>query len=538
MIQGVIFSGWTRMRDNRLQYLLWGAVVALGIGLRLPDLRHRPMHTDEAVHAVKLGVLLETGESTYDAREYHGPTLNVFTRIPAWIRGQSTFADLDEATLRIIPVCFGLLLILLSPLLVPLIGRNAALASALWIAVSPVQAYYSRYYIQETLFVCFAFALLVLVFRYLRARRWIWALGAGVALGMLHATKETDILVLGAAAAAGSAVWLDERIRRPSVARSTGRLKTMHGLIFLLAAVLVAGFFFSSFFTKPGGFLDSFRTYRTYFHRGTGQTLHVHPWYYYFRLLFFFHVPGKPVWSEAWFLPFAFLGAHRVFRHSGRAEGDPKSGFGRFLVVYTLVLGAVFSSIPYKTPWNVLGFHHGLLLLAGLGTAELFHAVKNRNRKAGVVALLAVSLSAMAGQAVLLNRTYDSDPCNPWVYAHPGPDVHRISETVEAAAAAGPDGLRTHVEVVVPGHGYWPLPWTLRRLKNVGWYDAVDLRVPAAPIVLVAPEREPALVRKLYDLPPPGQRHLYLRLWEGYAELRPAVEIRGYIRKDLHDLSH
>ena len=40
-------------------------------------------------------------------------------------------------------------------------------------------------------------------------------------------------------------------------------------------------------------------------------------------------------------------------------------------------------------------------------------------------------------------------------------------------------------------------------------------------------------MRKLYELPPPGQRELYVRLFERPVELRPQVEIRGYAAMSL-----
>ncbi|MCB0293433.1 MAG: hypothetical protein KDH97_24480, partial [Calditrichaeota bacterium] len=66
------------------RHWLW-LILALALLLRLPGLERRPMHTDEAVHAVKFGALLEEGFYEYDPFEYHGPTLNYFTLIPAWL---------------------------------------------------------------------------------------------------------------------------------------------------------------------------------------------------------------------------------------------------------------------------------------------------------------------------------------------------------------------------------------------------------------------------------------------------------------------
>ena len=58
---------------------------------------------------------------------------------------------------------------------------------------------------------------------------------------------------------------------------------------------------------------------------------------------------------------------------------------------------------------------------------------------------------------------------------------------------------------------------------------------PAAPIILITPQFEDELIEKLYKLPPPGQRPLYLPLFEKMMELRPGIEMRGYARKDVWD---
>ena len=60
-------------------------------------------------------------------------------------------------------------------------------------------------------------------------------------------------------------------------------------------------------------------------------------------------------------------------------------------------------------------------------------------------------------------------------------------------------------------------------------------RSPNAPVILATPDMEPALESKLYEQPPPGQREMYMNLFDQYAGLRPRVEIRGYIAKPLWD---
>jgi predicted membrane-bound mannosyltransferase len=68
------------------------------------------MHHDEANQAYKFGELLEQGEYRYDPAEHHGPTLYYFSLPFAWLIGQKTYAELNEITLRLVTVFFGLVI--------------------------------------------------------------------------------------------------------------------------------------------------------------------------------------------------------------------------------------------------------------------------------------------------------------------------------------------------------------------------------------------------------------------------------------------
>jgi len=48
------------------------------------------------------------------------------------------------------------------------------------------------------LLVSFSFGVIVSGYRYLKSRNPVWAFFTGVFLGLMHATKETSILVIGA----------------------------------------------------------------------------------------------------------------------------------------------------------------------------------------------------------------------------------------------------------------------------------------------------------------------------------------------------
>jgi hypothetical protein len=93
-----------------------------------------------------------------------------------------------------------------------------------------------------------------------------------------------------------------------------------------------------------------------------------------------------------------------------------------------------------------------------------------------------------------------------------------------------------HIQVVCPGNDYWPLPWYLRRFTAVGWHNSMPEGDPA-PVIILKPELEAALIERLYEKPPPGKRTLYVdflqSMPEGTVELRPNVFLRAYVRADL-----
>ncbi len=533
------------LAENKPLYgILILAAVLIAAVLRLPELGRRPMHTDEAVHAIKFGTLLEEGVYRYDNSEYHGPTLNYFTLIPAWARSAQSLRDIDESTLRLVPVVFGIGTLLLLVWLAPGLGRGAIVCAGLLTAVSPAMVFYSRYYIQETLLVCFASAAIVCGYRYSRAPTNRWALATGLALGLMHATKETSALAFAAMAVAlGLTVITGDE--RPSLLLDRTRARTVrHGLIGLAGAGIVSALFYSSFFTHPAGIVDSYTALAHYLDRAQ-HDWHVHPWHYYLQMLIFFRVGSGPVWSEASIVVLAGVAILRVFRgprHRGTGlDGVDGNGVGtdlaRFLSFYSIVLFALYSAIPYKTPWNLLSPLHGLILLAGVGAASMLDGPR-RGRALVVAALLLLAAGHLGVQACLANWKYYADPVNPYVYAHPTDDVVRIAERVQALANVHPSGNEMYIEVIVPGNDYWPLPWYLRAFPNTGWWDRVEMDAQAAPVILATPSVEADLLEKLYERPPPGQRFLYLPFFESPTLLRPTIELRGWVVGELADSYH
>jgi len=496
----------------------WLVAVAGALALRLPQLARRPMHGDEAVQAWKLRGLWEEGVYRYDPNEYHGPVLHYATLPFAWLSRAGEFAQFTEKTLRIVPVVFGAGMILLLAWLRDGLGNAATLSAAALTAISPALVFYSRYYIHETLLVSFTLLLLAAGWRYWRTRRVGWAVLAGAALGLMHATKETCALALGAmlAAAALSLAWAGWVERKPLAPSPS--LNWLHLVVGLAVAVAVSVTLFSSFFTNASGPLDSLRTYLPWLNRAGGASAHNHSWYFYFQRLLFFHHGRGPVWSEALIMALGLVGLGAALTGKGLVGANAR--WVRFLGFYAATLTLIYCSIPYKTPWCALGFWHGTILMAGVGAAALVQMMKGRWRRVVVAVVLSAAAGQLAFQAWRAAFPYCADRQNPYVYAHTSPDIRRLVRTVEALAAVHPQSYQVVVKVMAPGRDYWPLPWYLRRFKHVGWWDHVPPD-PDAPIVIAGTKFGAALGDR------PGQT------WAGLYELRPLNFLELHVDSNL-----
>jgi uncharacterized protein (TIGR03663 family) len=488
------------------------------------------MHADEAVHADKFGTLLEGGGYAYDPSEYHGPTLYYLTLLPAWLRGESRYVEIDEVTLRSVPAALGVALVAAHLGARGFLGSEGALIAAILAAISPAMVFYSRYFVHETPLVFFSFGALLAACRYLRAPGATPALVAGACAGLMVATKETASLALGCMLLALAATHLADRARAGSLPPIRSVAPGRPVLLALLAAVAVSAALFSSFLTHPEGIVDAVRAYGFYLDRAGTASWHVHPWSYYLRLLLF-PSNAAPFWTEGLILILAVVGGAAGWVAKGVPGADPRAL--RFLGFYTLLMLVTYSAIPYKTPWCVLGFLHGMILLAGAGAVFLVRSLRGTATRA-LVAFLLVSAAAHLGwQAIRGSFRLASDPRNPYVYAHTGTDVFEIVARLKDLARAHPDGSSMPVQIISPAN-LWPLPFYLRGMPRVGWWTGgVPDPEPNAPVILLTPDMEPAVVRRLYDLPPPGERELYVSIFERPVELRPQVELRGYAASRL-----
>jgi uncharacterized protein (TIGR03663 family) len=515
------------------------AVIAAA-ALRLPHLDARPMHNDEGVNAIKLRDLWEHGAYKYDPAEYHGPTLYYITW--AWMKlvVPKKFADWNESQLRMVTVLFGIGLILLLPLIADGLGRRATFCAAIFTALSPAMAFYSRYFIHEMPLVFFTFLALAAGWRYTRSGKLAWALLAGAAVGLMQATKETFVLAIAAMAVAlmVNRMWRPgieqkstektEESRKP---KSNSLLPTtvLYGLGVWLVVALVL---FTSFFTNASGPVDAVRTYLPWLHRAGGASPHIHPWNFYLERLAWFQQEKGPVWSEGLILVLALIGFVAAFTRNGLPEGDAR--FVRFVAVYTILLTAIYSAIGYKTPWCLLSFWHGMILLAGVGTVALLHRLRKLRLRIAVGILLLALAGQLASQAWRADVVYAANPRNPYVYAQTVPDVENLIGKIEALAQAAPQKEKFLIKVMAPENDYGPLPWYLRRYRQQTGYWGELTADPYAPVMIVSTkfnakldENKTHQMAGLFQLRPQNWFELYVEtnLWHAYVQSnKPAKE--------------
>jgi uncharacterized protein (TIGR03663 family) len=474
---------------------LFAVAVAMGLLFRLSNLGVRPMHHDEANQAVKFGALLEKGEYIYDKKDHHGPTLYYATLPAAYGRGQATLAELDETTLRLVPAAFGLGLLFLLLYFGPSLHPGAGALAALLAAFSPAMTYYSRFYIHESLFAFFALALLVSVWRYSERLTSRGAFATGLSAGLLFATKETSVIILAAVAVSLVLAFV---LQKKTVWTPGVRLKTNgeHIVIAVVTFLAVALVLFSSLGNNLKGPLDAVLAFKTYFAKAGAAGVHAHPWSYYLGVLAF-SKSGGLVWSEGLVFVLAFVGIGTAIAR--RSEWEARQRLALYLVFYTITTTLAFFLLPYKTPWNVLSFYTGWILLAGIGGAFLVRVLKKNLYKAVPVVLILAGLVHLGVQNYRANERYPADPRNPYVYAQTSPDFLKLVRRIDSLAAVHPAKKDLLVKVVAGPSEQWPLPWYLRAYKQVGyWTSAAEAgNVTDAALVIASGENaallEPAL---------------------------------------------
>jgi hypothetical protein len=174
----------------------------------------------------------------------------------------------------------------------------------------------------------------------------------------------------------------------------------------------------------------------------------------------------------------------------------------------------------------MLPFVFGMTVLAGAGAAVLWGARSSPRAKIIVPVILVLGFASLGYQSYRANFVDEADPSNPYVYAQTGLDYPRLVAAVEGVAGISPQGRDLLVKVIALPEETWPLPWSLRKFRRVGYWtgpeEAGDLA--DAPIVISSAAFTDEIDSRLDD----GYQ-------SAFYGLRPEVVLTLYVRRDLWD---
>jgi hypothetical protein len=351
---------------------------------------------------------------------------------------------------------------------------------------------------------------------------WQWPVLAGIAAGLAAATKETAVIVLPASLAACALAWWSLGSMRSSVAPAHTEWRRA-AMVSLAIGAGIALLLYSSFLVHPGGVFEAGRAPATYVQRGMHPESHVHPWHYYIRLLAW-SSSGGLVWTEAIVLVLGAAGVVTAWTELDRSS--PESAFWRRYLTGTAALTlAIFSAIPYKTPWNLLPFYAVTIVAAGIGVSALARTTASRAAHVFLAGVVAAASAHLGWQAWRASVVYASDPRNPYVYAQTVPDAVRMAARIRDLAALHGEGERMLVTVIAPADEQWPLPWYLRTMTRVGyWTDTRGAPDLTAPVIVSSVDHEDMLDAALGD-----------RYVSEFYGLRPDVLLTLYVQRGLWD---
>lgn len=563
-----------RVMSDKMFLLLAVLVTLAGTFLRFIWLGLKPFHHDEGVNGVFLSTLAKTGEWNYDPSNYHGPDLYYISLFVTNIIG------LDDVGTRSSVAIFGVFIIILAFWLRRSVGDIGAIVAAILLAISPGMVYISRYFIHEIIFVFFSFAIPVSILFFIERRKagviaqGLFAIVLGVALlpaqvilvnnilgtagmaaltvrilgsigvaflifllvkraaawmdgspiylmlgavsvCMLFATKETGFITVGTMLLSCVSVVLWEKIsgrkrgseeslsyKRFVEALGDGRnrqimIASSVGLFVILWIV-----FFSSFFTNAKGIVDSFKAYA--FWTQTGTVVHQNGFWAYLKWM----------WEiEAPILLLSALGV--IF-----ALAKQRNRFVVFAAFWAMGISLAYTLIPYKTPWLMISFILPMTVVAGHAIDEMItNRIESLKLVGAILIMIAVGIAGKQSWSLNFDR-YD-DQSLPYVYAHSWRTLDDLTAKLdELDKRVGGQGNLT---IQVVASEFWPLPWSLRNFRSVGFpgepkpFDGKDV------ILARYKEREEEVVAYYQD------KYRYL----GKYPLRPTLEIMLLVRKDI-----
>ena len=178
---------WLRSH-SRAEVAVWVGLIVLAVVLRVWDLGSRPFHHDESQDAYFSYTFSQDFKSYSYNPLLHGPVRFYLTALNYKLFGDSNF------TARLAPVYMGTLLVGLPYLLRHQMGRVAAIAAGLILAISPSVLYFSRFAREDIYLAAVSLGLFVACFRFVRKPRTLTLCLIGFLISFSFGVKESGLV--------------------------------------------------------------------------------------------------------------------------------------------------------------------------------------------------------------------------------------------------------------------------------------------------------------------------------------------------------
>ncbi len=408
------------MKARKLIYL---AIILFALFLRVILLDFRPMHHDESVQG---WITLHLSSYIYDPA-YHGPFLYYATSLIFKLFGISDFSA------RILPVIFGVLLIVL--ILFMRLSEKKKILIALYISISPIFLYYSRFFRNDIIIAFWSLLIYILAEEYLRTRKNVYLISLFSVASLSLCTKENTFITLFIFIS-----FLLLRYPRKTMKWILGNWKSV--IISSIPAILIYFLFFSSFLSHPERAISSIPdAISHWFEMHKIQRIGGPP-YYYFPILLLYESPV---------LLFSFMGCVYFYR-----KGNQKM---LFFIYWYLSSFIIYSYLGEKVPW--LSIH---ILLPAVFIA--FEFLEEFSQKKLLLILFLLLTSYTVYSSILVNYIHPANPKEPLVFVQTSVDVPEVVNEI-----------RGH-EIAIISDDYWPFPWYLRN-ENVSYWTKAPSKLTA-----------------------------------------------------------
>lgn len=498
----------TRLRDrDQRELAIWIGLVAVALFLRLYDLGARPFHHDESQDAY----FSYTFSKDFGSFEYnpllHGPLRFYLTALVYKLFGDSDF------TARLAPALMGTLLVALPYLLRRQLGRVAAVAAGVILAVSPSILYFSRFAREDIYLAAISTAFLVTAFRFIGNPRTLTLCLLGALVSIAFSIKESGLVLAGLAGlfflfaiavqSARADDWRNGEIMR--AVRAVGRM----GWVYAVSTMLVVyAALFTRFFTDTQCTTTAFK----------GSPAH----------------PANCLEGVVYGLQYwqaqqdVARGADKAWLYATIIVGDEWPalllalvGIGvAFLRPTTLRLFLVWMFVgtfafhawgAERFAWLVVHPLVPMILLAGVGLQALWEL---RARVARTAAMVAVAIGAvyLVGASYSANAKQGADPRNLLVSTQSSTQVKQVADQVHAlnrrATAAGKPELGITIDS--SQGATFPYAWYFRD-DRVGYIDMTQANYTPTTQVLVMTDE--ARAAQLPNLSAYAGRRFDFRVW-------------------------